>query len=495
MKRILFREDRHIYLRRCLINANKPPLSIFNNAKLPYDILTIGYDVKVNLKEFGHHFGTSIKEVIFSNIEYWRRSNEFVIHQTYSILLEMPKVTSLTFEFINLRQVAKIFEKIHTNEPNSFLHNLKTLTFKTSQGKTLIMDSYQSIKQFISNETRIIIEHLSLTESDDVRKHLRCISDSAQFKHLYLDISRLSNADMEALLEISNLNCCFIEFGSEQFPCPLYLEAFFNKHKNIHDVRLHIRSLPPAVEFPQIKALHLDLRQDVKSFKPLEYLVNLEDLLIGLDDWNTYKRCSFDHEPITLKKLRRLRFRGSTFCEKCLNALTKSFPNLKDILILSEDHMTFKTFKLLSNWQYLERVQLVIDHFVMEANGFEEFEEEQSSRTYLRELKIGSSKELSVTADVLTKVGKLFSNIVNISLWSQNIILPSFDKLVRAVVPAYEGTLNKLKVLKISSSNSNIRIVYERKNLAKYLNEHGYKIKVRMKLKHFIYKNVKLFFF
>lgn len=485
MTRILFRNDRHIYLRSRelrIIKANNSPLSIFMNAKFPYDILTFEYgspwgekiETIVDLKLLARHLGTSVKEVIFEEYGY---EKHYLDYNYLSMLLEMPFVKSLTFKRQELKEVAKMFDFIHREEPNSFLHKLERLKIYIREREVeSLKDGLESIKQLIPSNTKIIlmIESLSLCLSDDIKNCLSII-EIAQINNLNVDPATLS----QTLLKAENLNCRVLNLKClpEQSPYPC-LEDLLNKLKNITNVKLECTVLPPLIEFPQIKKLSLHLKSAVRSLKPLEFLVNLETLDVVQDRLD---ECNFGHEPITLNKLKTFHFNSYIDCEECLNALINSFQNLKAINFSSSDCASLKSFKLFKNWPYLETLDLGIRECELD---FKEFDDKQSPRVYLRELTIRSSIELSVTTDLLTKIGKLFPNIQRIRLESQNTRILFLEKFLRSVIPTCTSALSKLQSLKIFTGFYDGKIIMtdsSKENLAKYLDEHGYVLKVSVK--------------
>lgn len=415
MKRAIFRNDRHIYLKDCQIRPNRAPMSVFMDAKYPYEILTIQCNVKYDCLNSLHHFGqilgSSVKEIVFAF--FYHDSRELC-----SILYDMPLVKSITFDRFRVYQATSVFALLHRQRPTFVLSGLETLSIINQVDKApLEMDTnLNEIKQFIRKGAQIIVGYLNLRGYHTVENMLLIMEDS-KILDVSIAVSNRSDAEMKVLLDTKNLNCNRINFmySSQEWPYS-YLEAFLNKHQHLNGISLTCGYLPPNISFPKITELHLELEQPLASLKPLDTLVNLHTLGI----WQKTGDCGFgdDHEPITLKKLKRLEADTMWTCDKCLEALANSFANLKSAIMITAHPMQSKEIQMIfNNWRYLEFVHINCHSFEFQDEAFEDFD---SPRVYLGKLEITSNVKLKISDHVIGKMNESFPNLESISLYDRD---------------------------------------------------------------------------
>lgn len=331
MERAIFRDDRHIYIKNCVIEPNRSPMSVFLNANNSYDILTIKSDVRYNalgdLYQFVRHIGKNMTEIILVTTPHTSFVKNILVDDTESPLF--PKV-----ETINIRNKS------------------------TDQAPEIICGILQTIKEVVTKKVDVILDFVAFAPFKNL-EHLSTISNVAKINDLDISADR-PNTEMESLLNYENLNCqrLTLTYGPQKSPYS-FLEALLTKHKNIQDVKLYCSALPPSITFPQITELTLDLFDEIEgeeiaieSLKPLEFLPNLKKLEIE----NVSGGCGFGHEPVSHSKLEEFDVVWFWPCRECLNALAKSFINLKSVKIRYQlENLTNKVLRMMmNNWQNIE---------------------------------------------------------------------------------------------------------------------------------------------
>lgn len=472
MERAKFRGDRHIYLRKCMIKANQPPMSVFMQAKYLYDILSIQTGVKFDnlddLIQFGRYLGLKVTEVVLNRFHHKNC-------KVYMIVGEMPLVKSLTLKNMKVNKVTAALELIHSQEPTFRLHFLEKLTIRN---KVLVqseqMPSFaKAVKDFFRNKAEIIINRVNLKQGIAVDKLLP-IMKLAKIHELSIDASERTNAEMEMLFEADNLYFECLQFiyysQSEQSPYP-YLQAFLDKNKHLKDITLSCCYSPPTMAFPKITKLHLELTGSRKSLKPLDLLVNLQSLSItsGIP-----QECGIIHEPVNLLNLQTFSAYVPWFCEECLETLYKSFKNIKDTTISTRHQLTSNKLKrFIKNWSLLEDMHFVVDKFDLQEEDFD------FRRERLRMLSIFSNSDLSISALAIKELSKTFPNLrtLTFNVISNFEFIPSLEDVVQAFVPAF----SKLFVLQFwSDFHENPPTIdkFEIGVIVKHLVKHGYPLEV-----------------
>lgn len=408
MKRAIFREDRKIYVNGRL---SKALLATVRKTKYPYDVLIFdgnsSYNSIEDLLQIGQHLRSSVKEIRFL---------EYNNYQYYHILREMRSIEAITLKHTNLRSVVEIFESL--KDPNFFLAYLKTLKLWVYCCIPESMkEEIDSIKQFIPKDAQITLtaHHVELRFGKTVPTFAFNV-DKVLINRLCIDSLRLK-AQVEILLEIDNLECERIEFRDSQDRVAYqYLKAFSNNHKNVKHFKVTTSFLPPPMNLSQVTDLTLTPNGSISSLEPFEYLTHLQKLKIDSE----MGKCGFGHVRISLVNLISFETSMRVSCTECLNALTNSFPNLKEVNIKVGSWSAIMNNK----WQWLETMKVDVDKLELNVND--------SPRHYLRNLTLRSRFKLTITDEDLRNISKLFPKLQFLNLYSANMVetKPSSKTLV-----------------------------------------------------------------
>lgn len=476
MEREIFRDDRHIYLRKCVIKSTRPPMCVFMKSTHGYDILSIEPGTKFekldDVVDFGRFLGLTVTEVILNRFHHKNR-------MVYTILFEMPLVKSLTLDHIKIEKVAVVLNFLHRQEPTFRFNNLETLEILNDDyGLPHRMQNFlKAIKEFIPHQTQILINRLNLFKEIGVEELLQFMK-RAKVNELLFDSDGKSNEEMNKFIEAKILGCWHMEFLNEfeQAPWPM-LEAL---HQQIvESISITCHHLPPAsITFPYITELKFTLPEEIISLKPLESLINLHDLDI---DHRTVG-CAILHEPVTLTSLHALKLIGTWSCQECLDTFSHSFMNLEYFACVSgTQYLDLNIFKnLIKNWKFLEEMDIQVIKFDFQEDEFEGFD---APRELVHTLHILSMLRLKITTNTIEKLSKAFPNleVLPFSTETSFELEPSLENIVEAILPAFK----QLTSLQFWAVNYNLNATTidrsQMKVIIKLLKEHGFPMEVRIR--------------
>lgn len=473
MERSTFSADRNIHLnlqgdKLCLIKSDQCPMSVFMNAKYPYDAVTfiwgIRYENSNDLLEFGRHLGKSIKQVNFIN---------FVTYddpQICSIFHAMSLIEKFTFKYLRIKHAFLVFDFFQCQRPN--FHHLPKVLKVTG----IVSESdYDVLMRFNSTNTQIKIEHLRVETQVNLELVLPVLH-SFQIQLLDFYFTKITLKNLVKLFDVKTISCQRMRLVNDNERLYSFLEPFLKKHLNIKKVNLVCCCLPPPVSFSQITELELVLMEPLSSLKPLQFLENLKSLEIT----HQTKNCGFGHDSIILNNLETFNCTSCVNCQKCCEALATSFVNLKEFygnIELPEETKLIQM--MLNNWKYLKIMKIKCQVFYLQGQEFD------SQRKYLSELEIQASK-IKFTADEIGQLCTAFNNLKTFSMQAKlNQEKPSLEEIIRSVVPL----LGNLKLLDIGcrehNCSCNIHSIAESevKRILKYLEDHRYPVKVKSNLR------------
>lgn len=208
MEQVIFRDDRHIYLKDCVIAPNRPPMSVFMEASHGYDILSIQSHIKFlkvdDVLCFGRFLGETVTEVVLDTFD---EENRLV----YMSLRGMPLIKSLTFVRMPCEKVAIVLSLIHSEEPAFRFIQLEKLELLNSRDRDpMQMQSFlKAIKKFIRNEAEIMIDYVTLHQETSVKDLLQVLKRAIVkcFK-----VSAFATEEMQKLIDAEILSCEQLNF-------------------------------------------------------------------------------------------------------------------------------------------------------------------------------------------------------------------------------------------------------------------------------------------
>lgn len=318
MTRAIFRQDRHIYFTECIIMPCKPPMSVFLNSRLPYNILTITAPSSI-IKNFEttidlwSHLNMSVTEL---NIEF----NPCL----YKILIEMPILKTVCVRFFSEIRAPIDLTQLNEEHPNrEFLEKIEKLRF---------IIPYRHFPRFSATFGTLI--KLSPSNVDIVYVPLSIDLSPSEFKKA--EYMQSLGVDTETTKKLLNLDGWLpykrleLIYARDNPEPPFDLiKALLGRFDRMNDVSFCGDASKLKLAFPQITELKFaridsESTSPIRSLKYLELLENLKVLKIYLSDW------SFGKEPINLPKLQTLSLGGTIIDDsECLTALANSFPNLR----------------------------------------------------------------------------------------------------------------------------------------------------------------------
>uniref|UniRef100_A0A336MGH8 CSON015075 protein n=1 Tax=Culicoides sonorensis TaxID=179676 RepID=A0A336MGH8_CULSO len=452
MTRSIFQKDRHIYLTKCLVEPNRPPMSIFMKAKYPYQLLTI---------DNGNIYHPIFKD-IGETLEFWQYLGESItdIHIKnnmrpilYGILYEMPNIKTIYIHDTFDRSVSD-FRRLQRDQISDkpLLPNLETFRTKGTvvepRGRTLT--NVELLKSIITSKFKIQIDGIAAIRNTEYKK-IQDVLDVAEINSILFQGTVQVNSNLNDLLNLNKNPFKRIKFNFKDEKVPIdYLNALFEKHTNIEMISL-VGVIPTKlISYPKITHLHIteQLEDDkIKSLKILEPLVNLKALTISIPATDL---CLIGHEAINLPKLLHLEIENmNVSCNECLTALTSSFPYLQKFegrITQSEPQIHIDL--MLKNWKYLTSMKIGTKNVnTARLNIGQTLNFPEDQRTYLRTLKITARPAFKLLDEEIVKLGILFPNLNSFSLTydhtSENLanltkcILSSFPELTKLSIDAY----------------------------------------------------------
>lgn len=498
MTRAIFHQDRHIYFSDCFIEPNRPPMSVFMNAKLPYQILSVKntlhsppiQDFTKETIEFWRHLGQTVTEVHFEgDVDY---EHEF---ETYKILFEMPNVQLLSDKKC-LNDL--LFELSITRNEREYEHarflqleNLKTIKAThcqvyrkcmlfTEQNKYLNKLRLQSPKEFPNTseivDTVMVVYNPSIYSLNDLKKILSTL------RNLTVNTLKFQTVPiLKSLFALENIPAKGIKLSYPVRVSPGFdlMKSVLEKHGNIKEVSLQCQVIRvPAIT--QITTLIFTEHKQgadepIRSLKFLDALVNLHSLKLQTTD----ESCLFGHEAIDLPKMKKFSMKAMN-CFECLTALANSFLNMSEfdgtIEVLDCLPILKKMFK---NWRYLKVMKInsanSLDNLRKSVENLEE------PRLYLRTLKITTSLGSYNSAEDFQQLSKAFShlNTLSISIDAQTVLA----SLIQGIIPAFK----ELTTLEITSKESKSSLGIHASNaVLEYLEGHGHSLRVSS-LSHWLF--------
>lgn len=349
MTRAIFREDRHIYLTRFVIETHRPPISIFMKAEYPYEILTL---ICWNLKsiektlDFWKKLGRNIKEI---NI----RDGEINLKIVLLILAEMPNIETINYQE-SLESFMKILIDINEKREN-LLKNLKKIqvdTFHVQHQGEILMD----LCKILPKKIQLIIQEVILSDEKSLQT-IFCFPSNV--KIITLDLNATNHKLlMQKLFEFKELPFQGLKLHGEDVS-PDHLKSLLEKHNYLKDLQVWYGNMQNPFPSTQITNLILshNYAKPITSVKVFEVLVNLKSLEIQLAP---HEKCNFGHEPVHLLKLEELYLDPIPKCAACLFAFVNSFPNLRDFKKTFEFCEEFSEIWQIGmeNWKMLDKLQV-----------------------------------------------------------------------------------------------------------------------------------------
>lgn len=449
MKRKIFREDRHIHLTDCLIEPGRPPMSVFMDAKLPYDILTLKIreldkDVAENFVNsilFWRHLGQTVTEIHFNILSCSLRRH---YGNLYEILFEMPEIKILVITgFLDLF-VRKLEEVQEQTPDRQYLTKLETIKADACRVDCL-KENMAALKRVTPEHTEIIIDFLYFDENialTEILSMMRTIKANC-FK-LEFDNVRTDAPVLQALLESENLPFNRIKLDytrTKAYPSVTPLEEFLSKHQKVNELRMdaNFDIIPLPDPFIQMTELTLWGRSRNRSvlMESLEPLIHLETLIIRSTDIDCLDR----HKTIDLPKLRKFSLM-SIKCSECLTALAKSFPNLEEFRCIMEIPDYLRVLGLmLRNWRSLKLLKADCeknsDRTVKTVENFENLVKKlKKPQLSLQTLDIPASQGLKYTGDDFIKMSKFFPNLNSLGI-NVNKDMGDVEDIVKGILPAF----------------------------------------------------------
>lgn len=479
MTRKIFSDDRHIYFSKCSIDKKLRPMTVFMNAKFPYDILTLGFELCDyiysdwdQISEFWRHLDDSVTEIRVKNEVqqklvkiFWElRTRSFVVKDGFDIVdldqryVRVPRDEFADFELLDWCETFKA----------------ETLTITNLQQTKW---DYEEFHDTCSKDAKIFIETVNVAVNvplDEVFSLLKDVKVNA------LEIS--VDGDTEELLQnaiaTQNLPVQRIKLvyptNEPEFD---QVKALLDKHPNIKEMHLECEFSVFPFPFTQITDLNFTDEDRTGKFRPpsfkfLENLINLKSLKVRILD----RHCMFGHETVTLPKLRTFQMSGRN-CSKCLTALAGSFPDLEkfDGAINVNDYTSILEL-MFRNWRYLKH--MTVSSTVSLRNVNKSVENIQEKRIYLRTLDIKLKYATQYSGDSFLKMSQIFPHLNTLSIYVDERV--DLVEVIKGIVPGFKE-LTTLDIVGNSAAptTSSKRLKTSTSNdIVEYLIEFGQSLRV-----------------
>lgn len=487
MTRAIFREDRHIYLKKCLLQPNRPPISTFINAQLPYDIVTVKSRIMVplylNLQEtldFWRHLGKSVTEI---HVE-----PNYMPPDWYEILLEMPHLEIFVGKMTLEKLAGELYVLQDENPKREFFKHLKKVkvslfTLKNIETNTNFFEELQDVTPTDTKFFADTVDVIQCLAVEDVLEGLRKLK--LKFKRLELwDI----HLPVVKFIPFDDLPFTGMRLIHRENMSPDQLRAFFHKHPNVNDVYLesHFRYFHfPLSQFTEI---YFTLpNADNGTLKFLEPCVNLRTLVIGL----TLDICLFGHEPLNFPKLTK--FSMGTNCRECLTAMANSFPSLQsyDEVVSTRNYLPILVRKL-RNWRNLKEMRITLTQ--RDLTDLAQLTEQLEGETFLTLRTLNICVE-NCSGEDFVKMSQIFPNLKTLRITINEIL--DLNEIVQGIVPAFKELIELFVYTKCFSEKDDatkkISVDPDTSNrILKHLEEFGDSLRVRKFLSLRLRKNISL---
>lgn len=512
MTRAIFHQDRHIYFSDCFIEPNRPPMSVFMNAKLPYQILSVKntrnsppiQDFTKETIEFWRHLGQTVTEVHFEGYVDHEKYQEY---EVYKILFEMPNVQLLSakkcLNDLQFDLSIALNEREYERARFLQLENLKTIKAShcqvyrkcmlfTETTKYLNKLRLQSPKEFPNTseiiDTVMVFYNPSMYPLNDLKKILSIL------RNLTVNTLEFQTVPiLKSLFALENIPAKGVKLSYPVRVSPGFdlMKSVLEKHGNIKEVSLQCQVIRvPAIT--QITTLIFTEHKQgadvpIRSLKFLDALVNLNSLTLQTTDVS----CLFGHEAIDLPKMKKFSMKVM-ICFDCVNALANSFPNLSEFYGSIKDLDCSPILeKMFKNWRYLKVMEINSTNSLDNLGNSVENLEEQ--RLYLRTLKIKTSLVGSYnSAEDFQQLSKAFPHLNTLSI-SIDATIDAVEKnssidaqtvlasLIQGIIPAFKE-LTTLEITLISFPLG----IHACNAVLEYLEQHGHSLRVSS-LSHWLF--------
>uniref|UniRef100_A0A336K245 CSON008460 protein n=1 Tax=Culicoides sonorensis TaxID=179676 RepID=A0A336K245_CULSO len=414
-----FQKDRHLYLKNCFIESNRPPMSVILNSKYTYEIVTIVnnnremfYNKFKDLKDFWKFLGQSLVELNVEDIDY----------SCFELLTEMDNLKKVKYRnFSSLINNLEIMER-----KGKKLNQIRVLQLGKIDLK-ILGDNIEIIRKIMPSLQEITSELIFFNEQGTLHQY------SPLFMSLNLfiaDIHGINEILKQDMLEYTGPNIKLLDFhATEDLNL---LKRALETHPKISEIHLACKIVPGG-NFTKITKLIISLNK-FECLEQLTDLVNLKSMELECK----YKGCSFGHSALHLPSLKSLVIKWRECkCQECFHSLTDSFRNLKQLeLCHHQGNIDQWVIQLmLRNWKLLEKLKLAsmpCDYTLADALPYTE-----SPRPYLKHFHLGSAIQLNVDSFLkllcicpeLRSLSFVFEGIDVKLTQILQIILPQFKKL------------------------------------------------------------------
>lgn len=405
-------------------------MSVFMNAGLPYDIVTLrhnyGNQLFIDLNEtfdFWRHLGESVTEI---NIE-----PDYLPPDWCTILYEMPQIEVFAIK-TTLERITKDLLNMHKENPErEFFKNLKMIkanlfTLKEHQTNSKF---FEELRPVFPNDTEYFVDTVDVIQCLSVNEILFGLENvKVKFKRFELwDIHH----PIQSFIPSEHMPFQGMKLIYRQEMSPDHLKAFLvDKHPNVSDV--YLESNFHQFQYPITQLTEIFFTEPFRgccSLKFLEPMVNLRSLSLRL----TREHCLFGHEKINLPKLTK--FCMSTNCCQCLAAIANSFPNLIefDDFVNVNNHLPILEM-MFKNWRYLKFMNISCSSNLKNFARLTENMDEP--RLELRKLRIYSAQEAQYSGEDFLKMSKFFPHLNSLKVDVNEKI--DLSDVVKGILPAFK---------------------------------------------------------
>lgn len=447
-----FHINRHLYLKHCFIESNRPPMSVIMSAKFPYEIVSVMnrneiiYNKFKDLKMFWQFLGMTLTELIVEDLDY----------SCFELLTEMENLQKLKYRnFLSLIGNLEIM-----TQTGKKLTQIRILNFGKIDLKVL-GENIQVIRHVMPNIEEMTAELLFVNEEGTLDQYLSFFMSLNLF---LADIPGINVVLKKDVLKYQDTNINVIDFHA--FHDFNLLKNALEIHPKIREVHLACKIVPGEC-FSKITKLLLSLNK----FTCLDQLSNLSNLK-SLELDCKYQGCSFGHNSLkTLEKLENVIVRWKECkCQDCFLALANSFPNVKNFEISHHqgdiDQWIIQLF--FRNWKFLEKLKIAsmpASYTLADALPFTE-----TARPHLRHFHLGSAIQLTV--DSFCKLLCICPELHTLSLVFERVDL-TLLQMLQIIIPQFRN-LNFLHIY--SNPNSTVLSTVDHDDCLasiQHITEHG----------------------
>uniref|UniRef100_A0A336M2T1 CSON010901 protein n=1 Tax=Culicoides sonorensis TaxID=179676 RepID=A0A336M2T1_CULSO len=490
MEEKCFSMDRHICLKQCVMDRNKPPMSIFMNSTYAYERVTFSYGLTYgnvgDYLDFIKKLGQNVKHVKIV----------YELPKLFEFLLEeMQLVESMTFQLSTETGLFK-FSSTLKSVKGQVLKNLKLIQFdKVSVfefgeyvknlgygiGQLDNFSVYQFgqsvkvIRKMIPINTRIMISAMTILVNDWFIEPFSALTvafvDSVHIEHLNIVFSSGSDTSqqMENLINVPKLSCEYLTmvFGYHEAPFEL-IKIFLEKNSQIKNVKVKCENAPPDIQIPQITDLEL-----VELKTPVFCLGQFENLS-RLSFQDRHDQCYFGHDLITVKnqKIKSLDLGlRSIECIDCIETTIKSFPGLQSITASIKVKDITIIERMLQTWTELTDFNVKV-HSKTNIELMPPIFNELPKNTNMKKFSLAYDEGVRLPNNIFENIVQVFPNVEHLTLDYIKAIESSYS-LVSALIPG----LQHLKILVLKSSLCFTPLQTTDIELTKrHLIQHGYEL-------------------